>query len=315
MQRTNSLRRSMPARIPITNETINYLKADTIQNNKKIKILKTKIEKINEKALVRDNAIKNVFTQTKKDQKISTASASANENLRVTIKTLQNTKEFRQQHLNELLTSDRYWKAGELESEIVTLYSESVRTEQDCQNLHNKHDILDYRISQLKQALKISVAKNNEIPDIETDISELKHKNQAYMRGNRKASATDILARSSDDINVCNEMITKVKQQVSDLEKELETVTEEHQKIADESKESIEALDQLIDEALQKIEAGLKQRNQDNESEKTEVDAQEADKNDDENSNNNDDENHPEEENKHEKSQEEQDNVHDENSN
>ncbi|EAY10931.1 hypothetical protein TVAG_260170 [Trichomonas vaginalis G3] len=265
MKRTNSLRRSMPARIPITNETINFLKADTIQNNKKIKILKTKIEKINEKSLVRDNAIKNVFTQTKNDQKISTASPSTNENLKKQIETLKNTIDFRKKYLNELVTSDRYWKVGELESEIITLYQESVRTEQDCQTLHQKQNDYNSRINQIKQTLRIASAKYQEIPDIEDDISELQAKNQAYMRGNRKASATDILGRANSDINVCNDLIGKLKQQVQDLQKEIDTVGEDHQKIADESKEAVETLDNLIRDTIEKIQNALKPKDDNNE--------------------------------------------------
>ena len=243
----------MPSNILANEENIMAIKADTIQLRKQITALKTKIKMTKTKVENRNRAISNVFTQAKKDQKLATVNKNKIEYLKKQIENMTNTKESRQQELENIKTNDRYFLAGELQNDILVLYQEQKRLLQNSDDDQTKKNEMGGRIFIIGNKIRSSQNYIEGIDEIEREIAELNEKNDTYKRGQAKVFESDVLYRVDNDFSVFDEEKQKLETENEELQKQLDALLEENKTIEDENTKTEEELDAIIAEARQKI--------------------------------------------------------------
>lgn len=258
--RTSILRRSAPSRMNISDETVRALKAETIEDSKKVKTLKTKIQNYKEKVRARDTAINQVFKQKKGEQQIKTASKSQIQYYKQQISVLKNTRDSKKAQLDEIEGSDRYWTAGELRSEIICLFQENERLKQTTENELKRKTQQESDVKKLYDQIRDGKMRDDDIYYLKEDISELKQKLEIYKKGKSKQVENEIYSKLSSDLMLYETYKQQITNESEELKKQRDDMLQEAENEDKEINSILVELDELIDSSLEKLVTELQNR-------------------------------------------------------
>ena len=246
-------RRSYKSNFKTNSDAIAAIKGETVELKKQIRILKTKINLANNKIDSRSQMITKVFSQSKDQQKLSTASDSQIRNLKVTLQNLQNTKSVVENKYYDITSSDQYFHAGELQGEILILFQEYQRLIKDTQSEREKKQQLNEKLSALQFRIKNSREQFESAPDVIKDIKASRSKYETYRKGKQKATETDLICRVNDNISIYDSEKKNLDEIIEDYQKQIDQINEENEKRTKETEEAVNELDQIIEDAKKRI--------------------------------------------------------------
>ena len=260
--RSSYLRRSLPAKRtqPITEDSLLAIRGETTNINHQITIYKSKILSTKDRIQSRDNAIKRVFKQSKKEQKLSTASKSQLKYFQEQIDSLQNTKKEKQKEYQDLIKSDRYWVANEVRSEIRTLYQENIRLNTETSNQIKDKEVHLNKIQELKKEIKTAREQLYDLPIIEQDIKDSNLKYVTYLRSTERNEEINLLRKVSDDFSQYQPSKDAITQKIEDLKKQYEEKKNETETINNDAKTFVTELDDIIEESLKKVKEAWREK-------------------------------------------------------
>lgn len=259
------MRNSLPSiplsqRNSISEELLSKLKMESQEASRKIRVIKAKTAKLRQTLSERDVAINKAMLLPKSQQKLSTASKSKIKNLKAALEKIKNTRNDRQRELTRLLTSDAYWKAEELKSEIITLYNEQMRLIDEVRNSQEEAEQLKQRNNVIEAEISSSKYVQEDILQIQKDIVNQKDIFKTYSINKSKQSANDILLRASKSDSIARDEKTNHKEIIEKIQAGLAEYQNGANEYKGETEDMCEELDELILETIQKINDALAQK-------------------------------------------------------
>lgn len=253
-----SIRKSLPGRLPQPKQPIDPKKIEEIKKqtrqceNERI-ILRTKISRMRGLIAKRDQAIKKVFTQTKDQQRIQTASPSAIIQFKRNIESLEKAKAARKIELAQILQSDSTWFAKELEIDVVMLYQEQERMKELNKTAKNSAQEGLESLQETFNALDLMAEQEIEISEMKKDIIDLKGKLDVYSHGEVKSKTQKCLLDIEANPSLIPQKNNELKREIEDLMNKYDAESVSLKSIEEKTSTKINELQKYIDDAMQQL--------------------------------------------------------------
>ncbi|EAY11056.1 hypothetical protein TVAG_044800 [Trichomonas vaginalis G3] len=226
-------------RVVVTPEQVTQLKQEITQMQAEKVSLKSKIVRMRQIINKHGVMINNVLSEGKERQKLQTATPSAIQHLSKTIEQFKNTKIARAKVLNDLKKSDQYWKSVEIEGEIISLYQEQVRLENEVNNNCIQLTQAKTRVASVFDFIGSANEMNENIDECKSAITSLNKKLASYRRVKQK------------NPNPLPE--SQIRKNISNLKMKIAVEEVSTKKTEENADQAIRDLDQIIDDMIARI--------------------------------------------------------------
>jgi len=236
-----------------TIEEVNELKIKTQMMETEKRQLKAKTARMKQLLSERNNAIKQVLTQSNEKNALRTASDSTIQQLKENVVSLQNTLMARQEELYQLRTSDKLAVSEELQQELKVYYLEHQRLSKQSSAVKEGERIIENEIERLRRMITETPQNENAISLLQSEIDQLVEKITAYRKSELRFESAKLLQAVLDDPKHAETQEKLLNEELNAIFEEIENEKNEIKIIEENDQKNMTFLQDIIDDQTKKI--------------------------------------------------------------
>lgn len=218
--------------------------------NDEKRLLKAKTAKMRTDIDKKDSKIQKIFTQTREQQQLQTATPSTIRELKKSLRKLQREKNAKLKELQAAENSSELWTAKELEIDVLTLYQDQVRLQEILKELQQEEREATANLEEAKRILEASSFLKAETCEIRDEIPIAQNKLDSYTYGSSKTKNTNALLRVQEDPSSLEEVQAEIKKEIEDLTEFIKQETVAARRAEEASRTVVSDLNEHLDNAI-----------------------------------------------------------------
>ena len=234
-------------------EEINEIKLKIQQMESEIRQLKAKTSRMRQLLFEKNNAIKQVFSQSNDTPNIKTTSETTISQLKNNVNSLKNTLESRKEELILLKNSDKLAISEELHLEIKEYYLEHQRLTQQVNAVKEGEKIINDEHLRLKNLISQSNQNEEIIKDLQKDIDQIIEKIIAYKKSELKIESTNLIQFIVDNPKHIEIKEKELQEEIDNIYIEIEQEKEAIKVLEENDEKFMSFLQGIIDDQSKKI--------------------------------------------------------------
>lgn len=201
----------------------------------------------------KDSKIQKIFTQTREQQQLQTATPSTIRELKKSIRKLQREKAAKLRELEAAENSSELWRSKELEIDVLAVYQDQLRLQDILKELQQEERKVSADLEQAKRILEESAFLRAETCEIRDEIPIAQDKLDSYTYGSSKTKNTNALLRVQEDPNSLEEVQESIKKEIDGLMEFLNQETVAARKAEETGREVVSELNGHLDDAILRL--------------------------------------------------------------
>ena len=248
------MRKSLPvARLPPDQSQVHGLKRQMWKCCDEKRLLKAKTAKMRTDIDKKDSKIQRIFTQTREQQELQTATPSTIRELKKSVRSLQREKAAKLKELENAENSSALWTAKELEIDILTLYQDQIRLQEILKDLQREAKEATANLEEAKRIMDGASFLRAEMCEVRDEMPIIQNKVDSYTYGRSKTKNTNALLQVQENPQSLDEVQSAIKKEIEELTELINQETVTARRTEEMSRVVVSELNEHLDDAVMRL--------------------------------------------------------------